>query len=93
MRTLPLLLLSLLCTCVSAQIGLHPPSVDFQQIKSDHARIIFPKGYEARAMRVASLIDELQANHTQSIGEKIFDIDLVLQTETTEISLLLTDTT
>ncbi|MFT4749981.1 MAG: hypothetical protein ACJATN_001786 [Neolewinella sp.] len=86
MRTLPLLLLSLLCTCVSAQIGLHPPSVDFQQIKSDHARIIFPKGYEARAMRVASLIDELQANHTQSIGEKIFDIDLVLQTETTEIN-------
>lgn len=86
MRTLPLLLLSLLCTCVSAQIGLHPPSVNFQQIKSDHARIIFPKGYEARAMRVASLIDELQANQTRSIGEKIFDIDLVLQTETTQIN-------
>ena len=87
MRTFyTLLLLPLLCTCVSAQIGLHPPTVDFQQLKSDHARIIFPKGYEARAMRVATLLDELQDEHTQSIGEKIFNVDLVLQTATTEIN-------
>ncbi|TXF88295.1 hypothetical protein FUA23_15050 [Neolewinella aurantiaca] len=83
---LSLLLLTILSTCVSAQIGLHPPTIDFQQIRSDHARIIFPKGYETRAMRVASLIDELQANHTRSIGEKIFDVDLILQTATTEIN-------
>lgn len=83
---LTLLFISLLSTCVSAQIGLHPPKIDYQQLQSDHARIIFPKGYEARAMRVASLLDELQKNHTQSIGEKIFDVDLVLQTATTEIN-------
>lgn len=81
-----LLFITLLGTCVSAQIGLHPPKIDYQQLQSDHARIIFPKGYEARAMRVASLLDELQKNHTQSIGEKIFDVDLILQTATTEIN-------
>ncbi len=87
MRTLlSLLLITFLCTCGRAQIGLHPPTIDFQQLKSEHARIIFPKGYEARAMRVASLLDELQANHTQSIGEQIFDVDLVLQTATTQIN-------
>lgn len=86
MRILTLLFLSFLCTRVSAQVGLHPPQIDFQQLQSDHARIIFPKGYEARAMRVASLLDELQANHTQSIGEQIFNFDLILQTATTEIN-------
>ena len=83
---LTLLLITFLCTCGRAQIGLHPPKIDFQQLQSDHARIIFPKGYEARAMRVASLLDELQTGHTQSIGERIFDVDLILQTATTEIN-------
>ena len=83
---LPLLLLSFLCTSGRAQIGLHPPRIDYQQIEAEHARIIFSVGYEARAQRVAAMIDVLQANHTRSIGEKIFPIDLVLQTATTEIN-------
>ena len=73
-------------TAGRAQLGLHPPRVDFQQLTTDHARILFPKGYETRARRVAALIDNLQANHTRSVGERIYDIDLVLQTTTTEIN-------
>ena len=86
MRLFPLLLLTLLCTCVRAQIGLHPPRVDYRQLEADHVRLIFPEGYEARAGRVASMVDELEANHTRSIGERIFPIDIVLQTATTEIN-------
>ena len=83
---LSLLFITFLCTCGRAQIGLHPPQIDYQQLQSDHARIIFPKGYEARARRVGSLLDEMQQHHTRSIGEKIYDVDLILQTATTEIN-------
>ena len=83
---LTLLLLSLVGTCGRAQIGLHPGRVDFQQLQADHARIIFPRGYEARARRVAAMLDELESKHTRSIGERIYDLDIVLQTATTEIN-------
>jgi len=83
---LTLLLLTFFCTCGRAQIGLHPNRIDFQQLRANHTRVIFPKGYEARARRVAAIIDTLQAGYTRSIGEKIYPIDLVLQTATTEIN-------
>lgn len=80
MRYLPLLILLLLCTCVRAQIGLHPPAVDWQKIETTEGRVLFPKGYEARAKRVATLIELLNEKHTRSIGEQQFDVDIVLQT-------------
>lgn len=90
LRYLSPLFLILLCTCapaiLSAQIGLHPPRIDFQQLRSDHARIIFPAGYADRARRVAAMLDEMDDHHTRSIGERIYEIDLVLQTATTEIN-------
>ncbi|MEM6770220.1 MAG: hypothetical protein AAF597_06550, partial [Bacteroidota bacterium] len=86
MRLLPLLLGLLLCTCVRAQIGLHPPSVDWQQIDLPEGRIIFPKGYEARAKRVATFIELLEAKHTGTVGEQHYPFDLILQTTNTTIN-------
>jgi hypothetical protein len=85
-RALIILLFLLMPLGMNAQIGLHPPSVDYQQLVTPNVRIIFPKGYENRANRVASMVDELRSNHTQSIGEKHFMFDLVLQTPNTEIN-------
>jgi hypothetical protein len=85
-RALIIILFLLMPLGLTAQIGLHPPSVDYQQLVTPNVRIIFPKGYENRANRVASMVDELQANHTRSIGEKHFMFDLVLQTPNTEIN-------
>ncbi|WP_020569535.1 TolB family protein [Neolewinella persica] len=81
-----ILLFLLLSPGLNAQIGLHPPSVDYQQLVTPNVRIIFPKGYESRANRVASMVDELRADHTRSIGEKHFMFDLVLQTPNTEVN-------
>ena len=68
-------------TWLGAQtIGLHPPEVDWQQLRGDHVRVLFPQGYEARAQRVASLVDWLAENHTDGIGEQLYDFDLILQT-------------
>ncbi|WP_116125223.1 hypothetical protein [Lewinella sp. IMCC34183] len=61
-------------------IGLHPPEVNWQQLRADHVRVIFPEGYAASAQRVASLVDRLAAEHTRSVGERLYDFDLILQT-------------
>ena len=61
-------------------IGLHPPEVDWRQLRADHVRILFPAGYEAQARRAASLIDVLATEHARSVGERLYDFDLVLQT-------------
>lgn len=86
------LLVLILCTCappptvLSAQVGLHPPSVDWQQIEVPEGRIIFPKGYEARAERIATLIELLEAKHTGTIGARHYPFDLVLQTTNTTVN-------
>ncbi len=73
----------LLCWCawMEAQgIGLHPPEVNWQQLRARHVRVIFPEGYGERAQRVASLVDQLAEEHNRSVGEQLYDFDLVLQT-------------
>ena len=86
MRFLTPLLVLLLGTCVRAQLGLHPPAVDWQQIVLPEGRVLYPKGYAARAKRVATLIELLEAKHGRSIGEKHYRFDLVLQTANTTIN-------
>ena len=78
------LLIALLClyaSLLSAQgIGLHPPEVDWQQLRAEHVRVLFPRGYEQQARRAASLIDVLATEHNRSVGDRLYDFDLVLQT-------------
>ncbi|MEM9836424.1 MAG: hypothetical protein AAF828_07975, partial [Bacteroidota bacterium] len=64
-------------------IGLHPPTVDWQQINTDTVRVIFPAGYEAQAQRVAHQVHLLQRNYRRSIGDQYYKFDLVLQTQNT----------
>ena len=80
MRYLLLSLLLVTTTLPGQGIGLHPPEVDWQQLNSDYVRIIFPAGYERQARRAASMIDVLATEHNRSIGEQLYDFDLVLQT-------------
>ena len=77
---LPLLLFVLSAWLPAQGIGLHPPEVNWQQLRADHVRVIFPQGYEERARRVATLIDRMAEEHTRSVGEQLYDFDLILQT-------------
>ena len=81
MRFSLLCLVVLSASLLAAQgIGLHPPEVNWQQLRAENVRVIFPAGYESRARRVASLIDKLAVDHNRSVGERLYDFDLVLQT-------------
>ena len=62
--------------------GGNPSSVKWQQINTDTARIIFPKGYEVKAQRIAGIIHLLQRNYAHSIGDSIRKASIVLQNQT-----------
>ncbi len=45
-------------TGINAQgLGGHPSDVDWQEINTKHVRVIFPKGLEKKAYRIASIIN------------------------------------
>lgn len=64
------------------QFGGNPPSLKWQQINTDTARIIFPVGMDSVANRVASVIHYLASNQPFSPGRDIKKINVVLQNQT-----------
>lgn len=65
------------------EFGGNPSSVKWRQINTDTARVIFPAGLESTGERVATIIHELQKNHTSTIGNRLRKINIVLQNQTT----------
>ena len=63
------------------QFGGNPFPTRWQQINSDTARIIFPKGLDSLANRVASLVNELARHRTFSLGNRLNKINIVLQNQ------------
>ena len=79
-----LLVAFIFSTNAGAQIfGGNPGSIKWQQVNTDTARIIFPAGLQDAARRVASVVHELNKNHTASIGNRPGKINIVLQNQTT----------
>lgn len=64
------------------QFGGNPPSVSWKQINNKAVRVIFPTGLDSQAMRIASIIDYLAINKPDSLGNKLKQINLILQNET-----------
>lgn len=69
------------------RFGGNPPSVKWQQINTDTARIIFPAGLDSQAQRTASLVHYIAAHSATdsgvSLGDKLYKINIVLQNQTT----------
>jgi hypothetical protein len=66
----------------SQEFGGNPPSVQWKQINTDTARIIFPAGTDSIALRVASVVHFLAAKNN-SLGNRRDKINIVLQNQTT----------
>ena len=65
------------------QFGGNPSSIKWRQINTDTARIIFPAGLENAGERVATIVHDLQKNHTATIGNRLRKLNIVLQNQTT----------
>jgi hypothetical protein len=66
----------------SQQFGGNPPSLKWKQINTDTARIIFPVGLDSQATRVASIVHNLAANSSLTLGSRLHKINIVLQNQT-----------
>lgn len=66
----------------SNPIGINPPSLKWQQIKTDKVQVIFPKGNEEEAQRVANVVHYLWDRDNASIGEKKQKVTILLQNQT-----------
>ena len=64
------------------QFGGNPASIKWGQINTDTVRIIFPKGFETKAERIASVVHQLQANYSSTIGAHIRKVNIVIQNQT-----------
>jgi hypothetical protein len=68
----------------SAQhFGGFPPSTQWRQINTDTARIIYTRGAEQQAERIASLIHRQAADTAFAIGNRLRKVNIVLQSRTT----------
>lgn len=57
---------------LSSQIhGLFPAYKEWQQINTDTVRLVFPKGLEAKAQRISSMIHQIADEKDKSIGQTL----------------------
>jgi hypothetical protein len=71
------------CILFAQQFGGNPPSIHWQQINTDTARIIFPLGLDSTAQRVAAIVHWLAKNNPAPLGHQLYKVNIVLQTQTT----------
>jgi len=63
--------------------GGNPPSIKWDQINTPAARVIFPRGLDSSANRVANIIDYMNHDIAPTIGFRQKKINIVLQNQTT----------
>ncbi len=77
-----IVLLFLTIRLPAQQFGGNPPSLKWQQINTDTARIIFPVGLDTQAEQVAAIVHRLSRTTLPTIGGHQHKIDIVLQNQT-----------
>lgn len=70
-------------TTWSQGFGGFPPSTRWKQLNSDTARIIFTKGAEEQASRIASLIHTMAGDTGLGINKRLRKVNVVLQSRST----------
>lgn len=62
----------------SQNFGGTPANIKWQQVNSNAARIIFPKGYDTVGERVSAVVDALQLWDAHALGNKRKKVNVVL---------------
>jgi hypothetical protein len=65
------------------EFGGNPPSIQWQQINTKAAKVIFPKGLDSAAMEVANIVLRMNRAIQPTIGNKQKQVSIVLQNQTT----------
>lgn len=75
-----LVLVGILKISAQSAIGVHPSIIKWKNIDTENVSVIFPEGQEKEATRIANVIDLINKNYSQSVGNSSKKIDLILQT-------------
>jgi hypothetical protein len=67
---------------IAQQFGGNAPSIKWLQINTPEIRVIFPKGLEKQAQRVADVSLAMQSGTQNTIGSKKQKVNIVLQNQT-----------
>ncbi len=65
------------------QFGGEPSSVKWKQVNTDTVRIIFPHGLDSIAKRIAAITSKEQQQYSNTIGNRLHKISIVLHNQTT----------
>ncbi|HWB24500.1 MAG TPA: hypothetical protein VG738_03425 [Chitinophagaceae bacterium] len=73
-----------LCSiCAQAQtFGGNPSYIEWRQINTKAARVIYPEGLDSIAQRIEAIVNYMHKNYSGTIGEKLRKINIVLQSNT-----------
>ncbi|AHF17553.1 hypothetical protein NIASO_09750 [Niabella soli DSM 19437] len=63
------------------QFGGNPPSLHWRQIDSDTVRVIYPKGLDTTANRVAAIVSTIAGKNYHPLGSSVKKINIVLQNQ------------
>ena len=82
-RPLPVLLLSILLSAqaFAQRFGGNPPGFAWRQFDAQRVRVVFPKGADSLAARVAEISEHMYRTTTGTLGADVRKIDIVLQNQ------------
>jgi hypothetical protein len=63
-------------------IGLNPSKLKWDQINTDKVQVIFPRGTDLQAQRVANVVHYLWDRHNESIGDNMHKVSIILHNQT-----------
>jgi hypothetical protein len=87
MNRLLIPILTLLISSAAAQSELevqNPPGQNWQIIHNEKSQVIFPKGIESQAQRVASILDYIEKEKKTGLGNKSLKVPVILHNHSME---------
>jgi hypothetical protein len=76
-----LLLLAAFASVAQTVLENNPPSIKWYQVNTPHFRVIYPRGFDVQAQRVANTLDHLYTNESKTLGSSPRKISLILQNQ------------
>src|SRR5688572_23423620 len=62
----------------------NPTSISWQQINTDHFRILFPRGFDRQALRMANTLERIRKAESRTLGSLPKRISVILQNQSSE---------
>ncbi|HMG89127.1 MAG TPA: hypothetical protein VK589_03680 [Chryseolinea sp.] len=78
------------CVCISSNVSgqvvleNNPTSLKWQQVNTKNFRVLFPKGFDLQAQRVANTLEHIHTAESRTLGSRPRKISVILQNQSSE---------